>query len=118
MLDINSVEDDKHILAVQRRQGVRIPADQARAVRADADGNDWLPTAEVIIRTRTPMATEALAKNTRSNVFGGNADGRRAADHRRLQAAKSLSVTRRCNSPQPNSPAISPKACPIYVVWR
>ncbi len=65
VLDINSVEDDKHILSLSSGGKVFEYLLTKRVLFRvhDADGNDWLPTAEVIIRrTYTYSDTEALAK--------------------------------------------------------
>jgi LPS-assembly lipoprotein len=65
ILDINSVEDDKHILSLSSGGKVFEYLLTKRVLFRvhDAEGNDWLPTAEVIIRrTYTYSDTEALAK--------------------------------------------------------
>jgi LPS-assembly lipoprotein len=65
VLDINSVEDDKHILSLSSGGKVFEYLLTKRVLFRvhDADGNDWLPTAEVVIRrTYTYSDTEALAK--------------------------------------------------------
>jgi LPS-assembly lipoprotein len=65
VLDINSVEDDKHILSLSSGGKVFEYLLTKRVLFRvhDAEGNDWLPTAEVIIRrTYTYSDTEALAK--------------------------------------------------------
>ena len=65
VLDINSVEDDKHILSLSSGGKVFEFLLTKRVLFRvhDADGNDWLPTSEVVIRrTYTYSDTEALAK--------------------------------------------------------
>ncbi len=65
VLDINSVEDDKHILSLSSGGKVFEYLLTKRVLFRvhDADGNEWLPTAEVVIRrTYTYSDTEALAK--------------------------------------------------------
>lgn len=65
VLDVNSVEDDKHILSLSSGGKVFEYLLTKRILFRvhDADGNDWLPTTEVVIRrTYTYSDTEALAK--------------------------------------------------------
>ncbi len=65
ILDINSVEDDKHILSLSSGGKVFEYLLTKRVLFRvrDAEGNDWLPTAEVITRrSYTYSDTEALAK--------------------------------------------------------
>ena len=65
VLDINSVEDDKHILSLSSGGKVFEYLLTKRILFRvhDAEGNDWLPTTEVVIRrTYTYSDTEALAK--------------------------------------------------------
>ena len=65
VLDINSVEDDKHILSLSSGGKVFEYLLTKRVLFRvhDADGNEWLSTAEVVIRrTYTYSDTEALAK--------------------------------------------------------
>lgn len=64
-LDINSVEDNKHILSLSSGGKVFEYLLTKRILFRvhDKDGADWLPTSEVIIRrTYTYSDTEALAK--------------------------------------------------------
>jgi LPS-assembly lipoprotein len=65
VLDINSVEDDKHILSLSSGGKVFEYLLTKRVLFRvhDGEGNDWLPTSEVVIRrTYTYSDTEALAK--------------------------------------------------------
>jgi len=65
VLDINSVEDNKHILSLSSGGKVFEYLLTKRVLFRvhDKDGNDWLPTSEVIVRrTYTYSDTEALAK--------------------------------------------------------
>ena len=65
VLDINSVEDNKHILSLSSGGKVfEFLLTKRILFRVhDKDGNDWLPTSEVIVRrTYTYSDTEALAK--------------------------------------------------------
>ncbi|MEO8740684.1 MAG: LPS assembly lipoprotein LptE [Casimicrobiaceae bacterium] len=65
VLDINSVEDNKHILSLSSGGKVFEFLLTKRVVFRvhNKDGADWLPTSEVIIRrTYTYSDTEALAK--------------------------------------------------------
>ena len=65
VLDINSVEDNKHILSLSSGGKVFEFLLTKRVLFRvhDKDGNDWLPTSEVIVRrTYTYSDTEALAK--------------------------------------------------------
>ena len=65
VLDINSVEDNKHILSLTSSGKVFEFLLTKRVLFRvhDKDGNDWLPTSEVIIRrTYTYSDTEALPK--------------------------------------------------------
>jgi LPS-assembly lipoprotein len=65
VVDVNSVEDDKHILSLSSGGKVFEYLLTKRVLFRvhDADGNDWLPTSEVVIRrTYTYSDTEALAK--------------------------------------------------------
>ena len=65
VLDLNSVEDDKHILSLSSGGKVFEYLLTKRVLFRvhDSDGNDWLPTTEVLIRrTYTYSDTEALAK--------------------------------------------------------
>jgi LPS-assembly lipoprotein len=65
VLDLNSVEDNKHILSLSSGGKVFEYLLTKRVLFRvhDADGNDWLPTTEVVIRrTYTYSDTEALAK--------------------------------------------------------
>jgi LPS-assembly lipoprotein len=65
VLDVNSVEDNKHILSLSSGGKVFEYLLTKRVLFRvhDAEGNDWLPTTEVLIRrTYTYSDTEALAK--------------------------------------------------------
>ena len=65
VLDINSVEDNKHILSLSSGGKVFEFLLTKRVLFRvhDKEGNDWLPTSEVIVRrTYTYSDTEALAK--------------------------------------------------------
>ncbi len=65
VLDVNSVEDEKHILSLSSGGKVFEFLLTKRVVFRvhDAQGNDWLPTSEVIVRrTYTYSDTETLAK--------------------------------------------------------
>ena len=65
VLDINSVEDNKHILSLSSGGKVFEYLLTKRVLFRvhDKDGNDWLPTSEVVVRrTYTYSDTEALAK--------------------------------------------------------
>ncbi len=65
VLEVNSVEDDKHILSLSSGGKVfEFLLTKRILFRVhDADGNDWLPTSEVVIRrTYTYSDTEVLAK--------------------------------------------------------
>lgn len=65
VLDINSVEDNKHILSLSSGGKVfEFLLTKRVTFRVhDKDGNDWLPTSEVIVRrTYTYSDTETLAK--------------------------------------------------------
>ncbi len=65
VLELNSVEDDKHILSLSSGGKVFEYLLTKRVLFRvhDADGNDWLPTSEVVIRrTYTYSDTEVLAK--------------------------------------------------------
>ena len=65
VLDINTVEDEKHILSLSSGGKVFEYLLTKRVLFRvhDAEGNDWLPTSEVLIRrTYTYSDTEALAK--------------------------------------------------------
>ena len=65
VLDINSVEDNKHILSLSSGGKVFEFLLTKRVLFRvhDKDGNEWLPTSEVIVRrTYTYSDTEALAK--------------------------------------------------------
>ena len=65
VLEVNSVEDDKHILSLSSGGKVFEFLLTKRVLFRvhDADGNDWLPTSEVVIRrTYTYSDTEVLAK--------------------------------------------------------
>ena len=65
VLDINSVEDNKHILSLTQGGKVFEFLLTKRVLFRvhDSEGNDWLPTSEVVIRrTYTYSDTEALAK--------------------------------------------------------
>jgi LPS-assembly lipoprotein len=64
-LDVSAVEDDKHILSLTQGGKVFEFLLTKRVLFRvhDSDGNDWLPTSEVVIRrTYTYSDTEALAK--------------------------------------------------------
>ena len=65
VLDVNSVEDDKHILSLTQGGKVFEFLLTKRVLFRvhDSEGNDWLPTSEVVIRrTYTYSDTEVLAK--------------------------------------------------------
>ena len=65
VLDLNSVEDNKQILSLSGGGRVREFLLTKRVLFRvhDSDGNDWLPTAEVLVRrSYTYNDTEALAK--------------------------------------------------------
>jgi LPS-assembly lipoprotein len=65
VMDINSIEDNKHILSLSSGGKVFEFLLTKRVLFRvhDKDGNDWLPTSEVIVRrTYTYSDTEALAK--------------------------------------------------------
>jgi LPS-assembly lipoprotein len=65
VLDINSVEDNKHILSLTQGGKVfEFLLTKRILFRVhDSEGNDWLPTSEIVIRrTYTYSDTEALAK--------------------------------------------------------
>jgi LPS-assembly lipoprotein len=65
VLDVSSVEDNKHILSLTQAGKVFEYLLTKRVLFRvhDSEGNDWLPTSEVIIRrTYTYSDTEALAK--------------------------------------------------------
>jgi LPS-assembly lipoprotein len=65
VLDVNSVEDDKHILSLTQGGKVFEFLLTKRVLFRvhDNEGNDWLPTSEVVIRrTYTYSDTEVLAK--------------------------------------------------------
>ncbi len=65
VLDVNSVDDDKHILSLSSGGKVFEFLLTKRVMFRvhDAEGNDWLPTSEVVVRrTYTYSDTEALAK--------------------------------------------------------
>lgn len=65
VLDVNSVDDEKHILSLSSGGKVFEYLLTKRVVFRvhDSEGNDWLPTSEVIVRrTYTYSDTEALAK--------------------------------------------------------
>lgn len=65
VVDVNSVEDDKRILSLSSGGKVFEYLLTKRVLFRvhDAEGNDWLPTSEVIVRrTYTYSDTEALAK--------------------------------------------------------
>jgi LPS-assembly lipoprotein len=65
VLDVSSVEDNKHILSLSSGGKVFEYLLTKRVLFRvhDSEGNDWLPTSEVVIRrTYTYSDTEALAK--------------------------------------------------------
>jgi LPS-assembly lipoprotein len=65
VLDVNAVEDEKHILSLSSGGKVFEFLLTKRVVFRvhDAEGNDWLPTSEIIVRrTYTYSDTETLAK--------------------------------------------------------
>jgi LPS-assembly lipoprotein len=65
VLDINTVEDEKHILSLSSGGKVFEYLLTKRVLFRvhDAEGNDWLPTSEIVIRrTYTYSDTEVLAK--------------------------------------------------------
>ena len=65
VLDVNSVDDEKHILSLSSGGKVFEYLLTKRVVFRvhDSEGNDWLPTSEIIVRrTYTYSDTEALAK--------------------------------------------------------
>lgn len=65
VVDVNSVEDDKRILSLSSGGKVFEYLLTKRVLFRvhDAEGNDWLPTSEVVVRrTYTYSDTEALAK--------------------------------------------------------
>ena len=65
VLDVNSVDDDKRILSLSSGGKVFEFLLTKRVMFRvhDAEGNDWLPTSEVVVRrTYTYSDTEALAK--------------------------------------------------------
>ena len=116
MLDINSVEDDKHILSLSSGGKVFEYLLTKRVLFRvhDAEGNDWLPTAEVIIRrTYTYSDTEALAKEYEEQRLWREMQTDAVQQIvRRLQAAKKPDSVTAADAARPsaNSPAISPKA--------
>jgi LPS-assembly lipoprotein len=65
VLDVSSVEDNKHILSLTQGGKVFEFLLTKRVLFRvhDSEGNDWLPTSEIVIRrTYTYSDTEALAK--------------------------------------------------------
>jgi LPS-assembly lipoprotein len=65
VLDVSSVEDNKHILSLTQGGKVFEYLLTKRILFRvhDSEGNDWLPTSEIVIRrTYTYSDTEALAK--------------------------------------------------------
>ena len=132
VLDIVSVEDNKQILSLSgggkvseflliKRVLVRVH---------DNDGNDWLPTSEVLVRrSYTYSDTEALAKGSAgAAALARDADRRRAADRAppagreeadrvAFASASTFQTLRRCRSVLPSLPRIWPEAPgPLYVV--
>ena len=92
VLDVNSVEDDKHILSLSSGGKVFEYLLTKRVLFRvhDSDGNDWLPTTEVVIRrTYTYSDTEALAKTYEEDRLWRDMQADAVQQIvRRLQAAK------------------------------
>jgi LPS-assembly lipoprotein len=92
VLDINSVEDEKHILSLSSAGKVFEYLLTKRILFRvhDSDGNDWLATSEVLIRrTYTYSDTEALAKQYEEERLWRDMQSDAVQQVvRRLQAAK------------------------------
>jgi LPS-assembly lipoprotein len=92
VLDISSVEDDKHILSLTEGGKVFEFLLTKRVLFRvhDSEGNDWLPTSEVVIRrTYTYSDTEALAKEYEEKRLWRDMQTDAVAQIvRRLQSAK------------------------------
>ena len=92
VLDVNAVEDEKHILSLSSGGKVFEFLLTKRVVFRvhDAEGNDWLPTSEVIVRrTYTYSDTEALAKEYEEQRMWRDMQADAVQQVvRRLQAAK------------------------------
>jgi LPS-assembly lipoprotein len=92
VLDVNSVEDNKHILSLSSGGKVFEFLLTKRVLFRvhDSEGNDWLPTSEVVIRrTYTYSDTETLAKEYEEKRLWRDMQADAVAQIvRRLQSAK------------------------------
>jgi LPS-assembly lipoprotein len=105
VLDVNSVDDDKHILSLCSGGKVFEFLLTKRVMFRvhDAEGNDWLPTSEVVVRRRIPTAIPRRSPSTRSSACGATCSRRRSSRPAHAGVQETRGVAPRCRSRPPSS---------------